>query len=192
MKRAMVCILLVALAAAGALADRLLFIGPGLSYGTESREALPDWTMTSLGVHMATFSGKAFGLYSNLAMGWILASRTGGAPIDTSLYDMRFSLDMVFGLGYRIPIKSRILAIVGAGLYFGMATMFPEDYADPSYGGGFTVGPGIQATVTTPLRPGLHVGVSLGAGYSLAEPLWLEDDNFKGGLHVFGGVGFAL
>jgi len=192
MKRALVCILLVSLAAAGAFSDRLLFLGPGVSYGTESRDALPDWTMTSLGLHMATFSGTTFGLYSNLAMGWILASRSGGVPIEMSLYDMRFSFDMVFGLGYHIPIKGKILAIVGAGLYFGMATMFPEDYIAPTYGGGFPLGPGIQATVTYPIRPGLHLGASLGAGYSLSEPLPLDLENFKNGLHVFGGIGFGM
>lgn len=191
MKRALLCVLLAALCAAGAAADRLLFIGPGLSYGTESREALPDWTMTSLGVHMATFSGKTFGLYSNVAMGWIISSKTGGVPIDTGLYDLRLSVDTVFGLGYRLPVK-KILAIVGAGLYFGIGAMFPADYVDPMYGGGITLGPGIQATVTYPVRRGLHVGASLGAGYSVFEPVPLDLENFRSGLHVFGGIGVAL
>jgi hypothetical protein len=191
MKRVLACAVLLALGAAGAAADRLLFIGPGFSYGTESREALPDWSMTSIDFHMATFSGKSFGLYSNVSMGWILSSRTGGVPIDVSLYDMRFSLDSVVGFGYRLPVK-RIVAIVGAGLYLGIGMMLPTDYMDPSYGGGMTVGPGIQATVTYPVRRGLLVGASLGAGYSISELMPLEDPNFRSGLHVFAGVGVAL
>jgi hypothetical protein len=191
MKRVLVCAVLLALVAAGAAADRLLFIGPGLSYGTESREALPDWTMTSLGVHMATFSGSTFGLYSNVAMGWIISSRSGGFPVDMDLYDLRLSVDTVFGLGYRLPVK-RVIAIVGAGLYFGIGAMFPVDYMDPMYGGGITLGPGIQATVTYPVRRGLHVGASLGVGYSAFEPMPIDLENFRSGLHVFGGIGIAL
>lgn len=191
MKRVLACACLLALVAAGAAADRLLFIGPGFTYDTESREAIPDWTATSIAFHMASFYGGTFGLYTNVATGWIISSRTGGVPIEVSLYDMRLCLDAVFGIGYRLPVK-RIIALVGAGLYFGMGMMLPRDYMDPSYGGGMTVGPGIQATVTYPVRRGLLVGASLGAGYSISELFPFEDPNFRSGLHVFAGVGVAL
>jgi hypothetical protein len=193
MKRAALCILLLVLCVAFASADRLMFLGAGGSYATENRETLPPWSGTSVAFHLGGFSGKSFGLYYNMSLGYILGAKTGGVPIDVTAYDFRLSIESVFGVGYRIPIHSPMLAIVGAGLYFGMVTMFPYDSYDPSYGGSFTLGPGIQAMVTFPVRPGLHAGVSLGAAYGLFEPLPLDElTQFNNGIHVFGGVGIAF
>ena len=193
MKRATLCVLFLVLCAGFTSADRLMFLGGGGSFATENRESLPQWSSTSVTFHMGAFNGSSFGLYSNLSMGYIVCASTGGAPIEVSSYDMRLSFDALLGLGYRIPLRSPMLAIVGAGVYLGMAMMFPVEYTDPSYGGSFTLGPGIQALVSFPVMPGLHAGVSLGAGYSLWDPLFLDEaTKLKNGIHVFGGVGIAF
>jgi hypothetical protein len=86
-----------------------------------------------------------------------------------------------------------MLAIVGAGLYVGIVTMFPKDFLDPLYGGSITLGPGIQATVSFPVTPGLYAGLSLGAADSLWEPVPLDETTeFKNAIHMFGGVGIAF
>lgn len=192
MKKYALSCLLAVLASTGVAAQRQMFLGGGLGYGTEARETLPDWTATSLDLQLSYLVGSPFGLYVTYAIGYPLSATAAGAAVDMDLYSLRMSTDVVFGLGYRIPVRPPLAVAVGAGLYMGVAFLFPDDYADPSYGGSLSLGPGIQGMVTILVLPGLQAGVSFGAGYSLIEPLPLESGEFRGGFHVFAGIGVSF
>ena len=75
-------------------------------------------------------------------MGYILGARSAGAPIDMDLYYMRMSMDTIMGIGYRLRVYGLLHATIGAGVYMGFTTMFPDDFMNDFYGGSLVVGPG--------------------------------------------------
>lgn len=192
MKKITLCLILAALSATGASADRLLFLGTGVGIGVEDREILPGWSNTSIDVQMSYFLGSTFGLNTWVSVGYILGARSAGTPIDLGLYSLRMSTDAIMGIGYRLPVSGMLDATIGAGVYLGFASMFPDDYMNDFYGGSLVVGPGVQGMLTFPLTPNLLAAVNLAVGYGLFELVPIESDSYKGGIHAFLAVGVRL
>ncbi len=193
MKKLILITACLALAAASASAAGQFVIGPGIAYSRLTFETGTDWTFTSASLCISSFQGEALGLYTLEQFGFIFSAQSGGTSFNMDDYSMSFSVDCIFGLGYRMLLGEAFTLIAGGGLFFGTAVMIPEDYMDEMFGGYMPIGAGAGVTAGFDIFEGFSVCAQVGAAYSFFSPMSMSPlADFSNGLHVFGGAGIGI
>jgi hypothetical protein len=167
--------------------------GPALSYSQWNFESDPSWSETSIGIGVSSFTGDVIGIYTVEQFGIGLGAGIGTVPQDMADYDLKFSVDCIFGVGYRMALGDAFSMILGGGLYFGTFAFIPKEYTNQMMGGAMPIGPGLALTASYQLMKGVSVSALAGAAYSLMNILPLGSvPAYANGLHGFGGVGIGI
>lgn len=177
------CVLCLMLCITGfSFADRFMLVHAGANYMTRNYTEDTDTfssAYTSLGVNAVSFLGQDFGFFASssimLPLSGTDSAGTTTTEIDLSLYDtMKISFDMLFGIGYMLPLNEKISVLLGGGLHFSGFGFLASDYMiDSSLS--YVIGPGIGASCIYQLNPSLKLALSLAGGYDLLEIIHIPD-----------------
>ena len=190
-KKAWILLCLFIPAASTLSAEAVLLFGPGMGYAAQNTAAGHPWNATSLGFMEQSYIGMsdAWGFYTAEAIGIIFASADNGVSLSMGQYQA-LSLDILLGMGFKLPLAPSLTGIAGAGIYMGSHLLNPSNYSlSTDYAGGF--GAGIGASLLYSLSLNWGIGVNVNVAYSFANPGDSALTMSPNAVSLFGGIGLS-
>ncbi|HEY9594691.1 MAG TPA: hypothetical protein VHE79_09450, partial [Spirochaetia bacterium] len=181
---------LVVLGTASLSAQQLFTFGVGVGYTSQAVTSSSTVDLTSVSFNMAEFYGRGLGFYGDIFVGTNLSAQYAGASIELPTNGMNYDMDMLFGLGYLIPVGPSLLVIVGGGAYFGAIFIQSFDYASSTLEDvALSVGAGAGATLAYRLGGHFFLAANVMAAYGFFDPMEISTSVSGNGLRILVGAG---
>jgi hypothetical protein len=190
MKKSICMAALLVLAAAPLPAAGFSMIGGGVGYASQQLSTGDRFDVVNVALQWTSLSGQPLGWYVTASIGTAVSAQSNGVSLALADYSMNYGIDAIMGLGFRIPSSRLWTAVVGGGLYYGLAMLIPNDWQSASFSS-FSVGAGIGGCVAWWLTANLYLGANAAVAYGFYDPLALGDYG-SNGLRAFGGVGAGI
>ncbi len=167
MKKVVLILLLLVAATVSLFADRLIFLqgvylNTGRTYESDT-EKLKD-NFSEFGISLTSFYGENLGFYINgtFLLPLAVARKVNGNKISHPTFDsfdkIKIGLDMLIGIGYRIPAGETISLLFSGGLHFnGIALLSGDKTIDPYLA--YNLGPGISVTALYHISEVLNINL---------------------------------
>jgi hypothetical protein len=189
MKKLLILICLLASATRALPASAIWLFGGGMGYTNQNTAAMHPWSATSIGVMEQSYFdvSETLGVFTAATLGFMVNSQDNGAALDIGQYQA-FAVNVLLGIGLRIPLTPALTTIGGAGIYMGSAMLTASNQTLSSYyAGGFGAGIGLSLMYSLSINWG--IGVNINAAYSFANPGDAAPTMAANGVHLFGGIG---
>lgn len=188
MKKAYLCVFLLALAAGCLRAQPFVLVGAGMGYMDQKTEANQPWNAASAGLMAQTYVDltPSFGIYTAASVGFVFASRSDESALDVGQYQT-VALNLLLGVGLRLPLDP-VVGVLGGGIYIGSTTMDASGNTLSSIAAG-GVGAGVGMSVLYSLTESWGIGANLNAAYYFGIPGNSAPTMAPSGLGLFGGLG---
>jgi hypothetical protein len=170
-------------------AGAIWLLGGSMGYTNQATAANHPWSATSLGIMEQSYFdvSETLGVYTAATLGFMAGSQDNGTALDVGKYQ-GIALNVLLGLGYRLPLTPWLSAIGGAGMYLGSTTLAAADQTLSSYyGGGLGAGVGVSLMYALSLNWG--IGVNVNAAWFFANPGDRGATMSASGVSLFGGIG---
>jgi hypothetical protein len=166
-------------------------IGGSLSYASQNTAINNPWNASSIGFTFIWYQelSERLGIYFPLSLGFITDAEDNGVALDMSKYG-GVDVNLLVGIGYKLPLAKPLTAVLGAGLYWGFTPLITGASSLPSYYSG-GIGPGIGATFVYSFVSWFGIGVNVNFAYSFINPAdsgTMSASGFK----TWGDVGFVF
>ena len=192
MRNVIPSVLLVVAVAAGANAERFVAGAVGASVFRQSYQTVDCLTVTGIPVTVVDFTGEQVGLYIVGSLSFLVQAAADGVPIDLARYDGRLSVDVMFGVGFALPIRGPLSCILGLGPTFGFLAALPAfGSGAPYYGGASALGIGAGATLRWLLASRVYLAATV-AGSLQFSTIMSVTDSLGWGIVLVPSVGVGL
>ncbi|MGA2477148.1 MAG: hypothetical protein ABSG63_00170 [Spirochaetia bacterium] len=189
MKKLLIAVSLFAAAAGTLSANAIWLFGGGVGYTNQATAGGHPWSASSLGLMVNSYFdvNGSLGVYSAATIGFMAGAQDNGTTLNVAQYQ-NIGLNILLGVGYRMPLTPGLTAIGGAGMYLGSATLAANNQTLSSYfAGGFGAGIGLSLLYAISMNWG--IGVNINAAYSFANPGDVAPTMSPQGIGIFGGIG---
>lgn len=197
MKKLQVLVCLLIFGGIALSAESIVLLGGSISYASQNDVAGNSWSASSLGLLSNVYlegSGH-LGFYFTVTLGLVSGASDGGAALDLGQYNSpAIDMNILAGLGYRLPLGEPWTAVTGLGFYWGSTGLTANStsgYGLPSYVAG-GIGAGVGATLKYKIYGNLGIGANIDIAYIFANPFDIPATMSSTGLKVFGGVGVTF
>jgi hypothetical protein len=170
-------------------ASAIVLLGGSVGYSQQDTAGGHPWSATSVGfMQQSYFDISDFlGVYTAATLGFMVGSQDNGTALNIGQYQ-GLDLDILLGIGARVPLTPFLTAIGGAGIYMGSATLAAGNQTLSSYyAGGFGAGVGLSLLYALSMNWG--IGCNLNAAYSFVNPGDAGLTMSPRGISLFGGIG---
>ncbi len=162
-------ILLILLAAAPALfSETYISAGAGLDFSSQNFETAST-ALSSVNVNLHTFFGDRFGFLGDLSILFPLSVSISDIQTNLDLYETRWGLEALFGLGLVINIDGSSKLIAGGGLHLSSLMLSPETGSLLPSTYYYVIGPGFHLSYVYRIGQELFLRAGITAGIGLAE-----------------------
>ena len=173
-------------------AEPIVLFGGSMGFASQDTVAMHPWSATSLGLFEQAYFDLAgsFGLYNAATIGFIVASQDNGVALDPGQYQT-LSLNILLGIGYQMAFAPSLIAVAGAGVYFGSSSLNSVNDTLSSYQAG-GVGAGVGISLLYSLTFNWGIGANVNAAYYFTIPGEVAPTMSPSGISVFGGIGITF
>jgi hypothetical protein len=170
-----------------------ILFGGSLSYASQNTAINNPWNATSIGFMFDWYQefSETLGLYFPFSLGFITGAEDNGVALDMSQYG-GVDLNMLVGIGYKLPLAKPFTTVLGAGLYWGLTPLLGSGASSSTdyYAGG--IGAGIGATFVYSFVSWFGIGANVNFAYSFINPIDNGTTMSESGFKTWGGVGLVF
>jgi len=168
-------------------------VGVGVGYTGQAVSSSGTLDLVSANIDITVFTGRNLGLYTQMFFGTNLSATYQGTSQMLPSDGMNYDTDLLFGLGYLVPIGRTMMLIAGGGVYFGAIFVQSTSYYSSAIEDlAITVGPGVGVTYAFRLGGNFFLSTNVMVAYGLFDPMELSTSVSGNGFRVLGGAGIGI